>query len=372
MAARTVTASPFAHLFHARLRHVLGGSAALALGLTSGCAVRDTCQEDPGGGVLTVQDIAPADQWFCEGGTRYALKEVRDSELGDDGQVCAELYYEPERASGSPCAPPTPLPPGAVEGRPLMVAGEARIAHTRPGDGWVVQGLGPLGLELSEGERRWLGARWRRAARYEHASVASFARFTLDLMRFGAPPELLAAAQTAAADEVRHAAAAFALARRFDGLDEEPGALDLGATLELSPDLAAFAEATFREGCVGETLAALRAAEQRSVAREPDVQAALDALVREEGEHAELAWRTVAWALREGGAPVRDAVRRAAATCARELEGAAAPAQDPSIRPAALAPYGVLSPSREARALSEGWRRVIAPALAAVLAEQRV
>ena len=53
---------------------------------------------------------------------------------------------------------------------------------------------------------------WTTAARAEHASVASFARFTLQLLHLGAPADLVADAQQAALDEVRHARLCFGVA----------------------------------------------------------------------------------------------------------------------------------------------------------------
>ena len=53
----------------------------------------------------------------------------------------------------------------------------------------------------------------------EHASVASFARHTLQLLNIGAPSELLMSSQKAAIDEVRHAKMCYGLAAAFFGLD---------------------------------------------------------------------------------------------------------------------------------------------------------
>ena len=50
-----------------------------------------------------------------------------------------------------------------------------------------------------------VGLQWLRQAEEEHASVASFARHTLQLMSFGAPSELLKESQRASVDEIKHA-----------------------------------------------------------------------------------------------------------------------------------------------------------------------
>ncbi len=54
-------------------------------------------------------------------------------------------------------------------------------------------------------EREALADRWTRDATYEHASIASFARVTLDLLALGAPAALVSGAQRAGLDEVEHA-----------------------------------------------------------------------------------------------------------------------------------------------------------------------
>jgi hypothetical protein len=94
--------------------------------------------------------------------------------------------------------------------------------ETEAGAAWIGAEPTPLALGIPEEERDALGAEWRDNGKKEHASVAAFAQLTLDLMAVGAPPELVAAAQRDALDEVRHAAACFAIARDIDGLAESP------------------------------------------------------------------------------------------------------------------------------------------------------
>lgn len=73
-----------------------------------------------------------------------------------------------------------------------------------------VSGLGPA-------ERSALASRWLDSALLEHASIASFARFSLHLLAVGAPPELLERTQRAALDEIEHARLAFAIVARGRG-----------------------------------------------------------------------------------------------------------------------------------------------------------
>lgn len=133
---------------------------------------------------------------------------------------------------------------------------------------------------------------------YEHASIASFARLSLSLLAFGAPPDLVADAHRAALDEIRHAQIAFASAGSRVG----PGLCPAFAELRAHRTLADLAEESFLDGCIGETIASV---ELREAA--PDI-------ADEEAQHADLAWRIVEWALASGDPAVREKIERASRT----------------------------------------------------------
>ncbi len=213
-------------------------------------------------------------------------------------------------ANGQCCYPVTE--PGCLTGRPFLVQDRPRAAPVRrsPAKGWS-RAASPSVAGLSSRARAALAEAWASDARGEHASVASFARFTLDLIAVGAPAELLAAAQRAALDEVRHAELCFALASAYGGAPLSPGPFPFGGSVAVAGDLATLAASAVKEGCVGETLAAIQASAQRDAATDPAVRAALTTIAADEARHAELAWRTVAWAVAEGGAEVLRAVRAA-------------------------------------------------------------
>src|SRR5262245_52773660 len=88
------------------------------------------------------------------------------------------------------CAPAPP--------KPLVIHDELVTRRDGPNNSWSV----------SEAARRWA-----RAAQYEHASVASFARFSLELLALGAPSDLIARAHRAAIDELEHTELALGVAR---------------------------------------------------------------------------------------------------------------------------------------------------------------
>jgi hypothetical protein len=172
--------------------------------------------------------------------------------------------------------------------------------------------MAPTVQSLPAKMRARLGVAWLEIARMEHASVAAFARFALQLLAVSAPPELVMAAQRAMADETKHAQLAFALASAYADRDLGPGPLAIDACLDAT-DLVALVDAVFAEGCVGETVAAVEAREALEYARDPAVQAVLKIIAEDETRHAELAWRTAAWALAVGGQAVRDRIEEAIA-----------------------------------------------------------
>ncbi len=372
MAARTLDDRyrPFSLRFKRHLQSMLGGAAlaATAVGAT-GCQLDleyrgtpdsqgvDSC-DDVDAELLVQQQIGFLD-YRCEG-TRYF--EFDSARIVDDvdGECVVQATWTDRSYPNSPC---DYLPGiGVVEGRPLMVESEARVAPLRQGRSWSEEGAVDVrGLTL--GQRKRLAERWQRAGQYEHASIASFARFTLDLMAHGAPPALLLAAQKAAADEVRHAQLCFGLSAAY-GVEVEPAGLELpGGSVSLSADLVQLAVDTAREGAIGETLAAVRAAEQLRHATDPAVRAVLQSLVDDEGEHAELAWRTLRWAVDAGGEPVKEALRRVFEEAPRAVDGFF----EGGDSDAALRGHGLLSDADVRRALRRALEAVVLPAAAELL-----
>ena len=193
----------------------------------------------------------------------------------------------------------TPIPPC---GRPLVVEGAPIIAASTPRADWSLTAE-PRGQDAE------LAAAWLADAALEHASIASFARFALELLAVGAPAELVADAHRAALDEVEHARLAYGLAAAY-GAAAGPGPLAL-ARLEVRSDLAAIAASAVAEGCVAETFAAVGARVALAECTDPGVIAVLRRVADDELRHAELAFRFVAWAARTGGPSVASAVARA-------------------------------------------------------------
>jgi len=159
-----------------------------------------------------------------------------------------------------------------------------------------------------------LGGEWTRNALGEHASVASFAAFSIALMSNRAPSDLVEDALNAALDEVRHAKISFDIASKLTGKEMVPGPLP-PSSMEFRRDMEALALAVASEGCVDETLSALAAAAEcelidgalengasrgtkyGGVADEVLIwiRNELRAIAVDEGNHSALAWRTLGW-----------------------------------------------------------------------------
>ncbi len=256
---------------------------------------------------------------------------------------CYEAAYDVKRGEG--CA----------IGRPLVVGAETHLAPPVRRTQWS-RGERPDASALSDAARADLASFWAHVGLMEHASVASFARFSLQLIAQGAPPALLLAAHEAASDEVRHAEACLALASTYGADAVGPGELPAVLGVE-TQDLIALAVATASEACIGETLSVVLAAEQLRGATDPAVRRVLSRILRDETRHAALGWDTLRWVLARCP-DARDPVARIFANASEHL---------PSLHPfargsAATRGHGLPAPEGLERALEDGLARVVLPA----------
>jgi hypothetical protein len=241
-------------------------------------------------------------------------------------------------------------------GRPLLAdASQPIVATTRAGAAW---GGAAQDAALPAALRAALHAGWLADALAEHASIASFARATLELLAVGAPPALIADTQRASLDEIEHARATFALAARY-GAAVEPDALPIAAPRD--GGLARVARDVLLEGCIGETIAALHAARAAAACDDAEIAAMLQRIADDEARHAALAWRTLAWATAAHGGGLLDELR-ALATDVRAVAATELPDAEPDAD--ALARHGRLDARARARVVLDAWREIIAPTLA--------
>src|SRR6185437_2833239 len=172
--------------------------------------------------------------------------------------------------------------------------------------------------------RAAVAAQWRENGRTEHASVAAFARLSLDLMALGAPPELLAGANSDALDEIRHTELCFSLAHALDGASAGPAPFPEAARARTLPKtralaLAALAVDSLVDGALNEGVSARIIAKLARRCEEPAIRAMLKEIAADEGRHAAHGWDVVEWCLSEGGRPVADALRGAVAALPRAM-----------------------------------------------------
>ena len=205
---------------------------------------------------------------------------------------------------------------GFARGRQLRRRGKVLLPPLESGAGWARL---DLAVSATPGLRAQLAARWRENGRTEHASVAAFARLTLDLIALGSPAELIEAANRDSMDEIRHADLCFSIARALDGRSESPGpfpaAQHAGGLPSSRPlALAQLAVSSLVDGALHEGLSARVIARLVKRCEEPAIRDALRQLAADEGRHAAHGWDVVEWCLAEGGAPVAHALRGALRT----------------------------------------------------------
>ncbi len=226
----------------------------------------------------------------------------------------------PDPSGGGLCCYKTLVEFVCVVGRALPSESGPLVAPFDNGQrGWSEENLVPCVDGLSAAEREIIAERWIRDGLFEHASIASFSRLALALLATSADADLVRDAHEAALDEVRHAKLSLSLAAAYRGAPVAPRALPLPEALPISADLVELAVASVIEGAVGETLAAVLAAEQAAVTEDPAVRRVLLGIAEDESRHAELAFRVIAFAIAAGGQPVRDAVSRAFAGASMAL-----------------------------------------------------
>jgi len=248
----------------------------------------------------------PADQTTCPPARSLSIKDLYSEE--SCGSEVVALKGEGKRrltgqAQTEACCYPaevTDTDKGCVVGRPYWEGGELRQASL----------LASVAASPATDSAR--AAAWALAGSGEHASVAAFARLSLQLMALGAPSALLGEVHQAALEEVKHAEQCWELSRLFGGGAEiVAGPFPFQGSLASRIGLAELAADAVRDGCLAETLGAHVLSVAAEHAPEPAVRAVLQSMAEEEARHAVLSFRLVAWALQSGDAEVIASVRAA-------------------------------------------------------------
>ncbi|MBM75336.1 MAG: hypothetical protein CMK59_08035 [Proteobacteria bacterium] len=246
-------------------------------------------------------------------------------------------------------------------GRPLTIEGTARLAPVCNSDQWNKR-IKADPSSLTPLQRDILAQGWLKAAQEEHASVASFARFTMELMALGAPPELLTSATRAQADEIAHARSCFAIASMLTETDLGPGPLNIEGALLETTSFEHVLVMTILEGCINETLAAAEAAWLSEQAQYPSIKKAQQQIANDEAKHAALGWKTVKWILSQKPELRSVAIEafEQAKSLLKDLEQAP---QEDSWKAA----WGQMPSQQGNQIRLEAWNSVIAPCATALL-----
>lgn len=257
------------------------------------------------------------------------------------------------------------VPGGCAIGRPFFVDGEVRTAPVLVRGDWRCPTPKPSLDGIDESMRGELAEAWERTARMEHASIAAFARFSLQLLSLGAGPDLIERTNQAMVDETRHARMAFAISSAYRGTPVGPGPLLVDNALEGANDAASILRLCIREGCVGETVAAMEAGEAASHCEDSAVALLLTQIARDEATHAELAYRTLKWALSTLGEEIKHVLRDEIERIQVELS--TSPHTWPSAHEMALLSYGVVIGGEQLIIRRKVLAEVVLPCLSALL-----
>jgi hypothetical protein len=339
-----------------------GGGTLCDCGSPGGRCVSATC--------FTDDDCGPG--WRCSrytpgascgaAGTAYACQSPEDACVADaecaGGSFCQYNGIQRRCESANEC----PVP-----GRPFLVGDAARSAGAAERADWYAAALrslaAPVPAALEPALAAELCRQWSQLGLMEHASVASFARFALELLAAGAPPELLDETSRAMQDEIRHAQLCFALARRYGKSEVGPGCLDVDDAIPPF-DFEQIVLRAVREGCIGETVSAFEAAEAAEGCRDPVARTALEGIARDEARHAALAWRFVAWALPRAPRALAERVHEIF-VAERALAGNASPvAVALDAREAALRAFGIVCDGERTALRARAFVEIITPSAA--------
>jgi hypothetical protein len=195
-----------------------------------------------------------------------------------------------------PLAPPPTI---FYPGRALRIDAVAQLPDAPP------PAPDPALVSAPDDPRPRLGRLWLQDGLAEQAAVAAFGQLALQLLRFGAPPELVAAAHAAALDELEHARLCFSLARGYGEAASSVAPFPAATAVDRELDLAQLMDESIIDGAFAEGFAAnglLCAAAQCEDAAVTEI---LRRLAREESRHAALAWDIAEWALRVAPAALR-------------------------------------------------------------------
>jgi len=208
---------------------------------------------------------------------------------------------------------------GGGWGRPLRIRGGGVTPRARRAHGWT-RGQRPAAnaIERLDPEARaLLRDMWLHDANKEWGSVPAFAHVAWQLVAVAAPPDLVQRALRSAQQEIDHTRRCFAMASAYAGEELGPSPMEeLAAGGDALPKdrlaaLGVIAEESLVDGAYVEDYNAELAAAALGDVEDAAARETLECIVRDERQHAELAWDIVAFCIDQGGDAVRERLRRA-------------------------------------------------------------
>jgi hypothetical protein len=210
---------------------------------------------------------------------------------------------------------------------------------------------------IPEAQRAQAANYWAKLAMMEHASVASFSRFSLELMSIGAPTDLLALVHQAALDEVRHTQISLDMANHFSATTFAPGALPLSDKADFSfGNAEKIAAAAALEGCIEETIAASIALYQAENMADSYHRNLLRSVALDEASHAALAWRAVQW-ITNSSPETRKVVSEVFSARAERYASVPQGASEPTLQHLGLLDKGTME-----KLQYNAWHEIVVPA----------
>eukprot|EP01130_Rhizamoeba_saxonica_P005417 TRINITY_DN216_c0_g1_i1.p1 TRINITY_DN216_c0_g1~~TRINITY_DN216_c0_g1_i1.p1 ORF type:complete len:367 (-),score=69.38 TRINITY_DN216_c0_g1_i1:22-1122(-) len=230
------------------------------------------------------------------------LFDTVNCELGSSASNCAcdlknqECYLVLEE--NSPLYPPdsTIIIPDTSEGSSdydcyddeLEYQGEYMVQSVHAGRPYLVS------ARLEEFYQKYdsFHKKWLEQCLGEHQSIASFSKFSIDLLVIGAPLEFVQGALDAGLDELRHARITCEMA----GVS-----LDFKLPehqLEFNDDIFALTISVAKEGCIHETISSLKLfddVEMLRVAGNTSASSLILTIADDEVRHSKLAWDFIYW-----------------------------------------------------------------------------
>ena len=184
--------------------------------------------------------------------------------------------------------------------------------------GCIMVGRRPVAMAENRAVPSEFAALLAETAALEAAAIVAFDELASSLRQFGAPADLIARAQVAKADEVRHAAVMSAHAMHY-GWD-----VSLPATVEraAAPSYASLFDLALhnaREGCINETYGAMVAMHQAQNAHDAELRSSLAQIADDEVSHAQWSHDVDAWLQSQLSSEQQQAVAAAKASALVEL-----------------------------------------------------